>query len=420
MERKLQKKVKKDVKRRVKQQANARGRGQMAAGLNVTALPKTPTNYKSHQIPVHDTVQAWSDLMMNPFTADAEGVYSPISSKLIPDPSTKVRNYGTTSIPVATGADQVIMWFYPEGSIQPGSGGAQEVLQGFAITGMPTNITQMGPILSNLDVSFSAGSGIIQQISTAGAAIPKTQPYALGAAGLIAGTTFGLPWDALTNPFAIPKDQSDTKFRCTAFGIRISYTGKLSDTEGYVDYYNPYKWSGVAGETVDMDSLRRDPSHRRKYFSNKRTHTFVWHPNQLAESYADIALNGDPIENCTSRTMLRIGGVTFGDKFELEYIGFQEFIGFMAVSTNSPAPVTKDTVHVANAIPEMHGRMNGGAGAAPISLAQHVAVQKAITAPPQISPVSGESHEGALSKVVKGVSTGLKVAESVAPLLALL
>jgi len=423
MERKLQKKVKKDVKRQVKSNANARGRGKMAGGYNVTALPGSPNNYKAHTIPVHDKVQAWSDLMMNPFSANSEGVYSPISSKLIPDPSTKVRNYGTATVIVpvlgAGSVESINMWFWPEGTIEPGAAGAKEVLQGFSVGDLgASNTNQYGPILSNENASLGAAAGILQMHDTSFTGIAFTHPSAPLTTGV--SLTESLPWDNLQNPFPIPDKTSDTKFRCTAFGLRVSYTGKLSDTEGYVDYYNPYKWSGTSDQPVDMNSLRRDPSHRRKYFSNKRTHTFVWHPNQLAESYADIALNASNMAACTSRTMLRIGGIQAGDVFEIEYIGFQEFIGFRAVSTNSASPVSKDIVHVSNAIPEMHGRMNGDAGKAPVSLAQHVAVQKAISAPPSISPVAGEDHESALSKVVKGTGTAIKVVSSLAPLLALL
>jgi hypothetical protein len=376
-------------------------------GLNVTRIPKAP-NLKKAVVPVHDSVTNWSDLLADPFSAPSEGVYPPISNDMVPCPSTKVRNYGTTSLNLAGSDTQVAMWFYPTGSI------TIDGLQGFSLNNTnPTQNNCFGPILD---------AGLTQDFASAGVYVAAPIGVAFQTAPPIATTVTPMPWDSLSNPFLIPDKPSDVKFKCTAFAVRVTYDGKLSDTEGYVDYYNPYAWTGTVGVVRSMESLRRDPSHRRAYFANKRTHTFVWHPNCESSTYSTIDKVAPFASNDkVSRFMLRIGGVAAGDKIEVEYIGFQEFTGHPAVATNTPSPITKDLVHVANAIPELKGQMNSGAsGGKKTTLAQHVAAQKVISHPEVFPQHKNQNHGSVLSQIAKGASTAASIAEDVLPLLSLL
>jgi hypothetical protein len=370
-------------------------------------MPKAPA-LKHAVIPVSDPVHAWSALLADPFNAPSEGVYPPISNTVVPCPSTKVRNYGTVSItlPALTGGlvpSGVSCWLYPSGTI--GGTGSSPLI---AVTPPQSDVDgasqayrTIGPVLNGTTPTSINGFGSCAGFWTyinASNPDPLTAPTQTTPANPL--STF--PWDDLENPFTIPGKQSDVMFKTTAFAIRITYSGKLLDTEGWVDFYNPYTWTGTTPQPRTMSSLRRDPSHRRGYFANKRTHTFVWHPNCESSNYVPIVRDDNPDVNAmVSRFMLEIGGVAPGDTFEIEYIGFQEFTGYTAVATNTPSPIAHDVVHVANAIPALQGKMNSGASNGPKStLAQHVAASKAISLP-GVKHIASGIHE-AVSKVVKG------------------
>lgn len=424
-----------EEKRMERERNEARSRGkrsinpQNLRGLNVSAMPSKPQIRKA-KIPVSDKVEAWSDLLAHPFTAPSSGVYPPISNDVVPCPSTKVRNYGTSTIVIEDyaggGATTGFgMWFWPEGRI--GGDGDNSILNGFTIAANqlePGSATfrQFGPTLSGQDPNttngLGASAGVWTPINAVNGTIFTTPP-----ATNVAAPTTALVWDGLVNPFAIPPEASDVKFRNIAFGVRISYSGKLQDTEGYVDFFNPYAWTGTANLSRTVASLRRDPSHRRFYFSNKRTHTFVWHPNCESSTYASIYRAGDAdLSRTPSRFVMEVGGCAAKDIFEVEYIIFQEFTGHPAVPTNTPSPVAHDITHVANAIPELRGKMNAGATVGPTStLSQHVAVSKMHE---HSSVIGGAASTVAdtVAKHVKGPKTSVlgTIADVALPFLSLL
>lgn len=398
-------------------------------GLNVTKMPQKPQIRKA-KVPVSDKVKAWSDLLANPFTAPSAGVYPPISNDVVPCPSTKVRNYGTETIVVqdytAGGTTEGFgMWFWPEGRI--GGDGDNSILNGFTVAAAQIDASsatyrQFGPTLSGENPGSINGLGAAAGVWTP---INASNPllYTTPSATQAAAPTKSFIWDDLINPFAIPAAESDVKFRNTAFAVRISYSGKLMDTEGYVDFFNPYAWTGTAALSRTLASLRRDPSHRRFYFSNQRTHTFVWHPNCESSTYAGIYRTADAdLSRTPARFAMQVGGVIATDVFEIEYICFQEFTGHPAVPTNTPSPIAHDITHVANAIPELRGKMNKGASNGPTStLAQHVAVSKLHAHAPALGPVSGTVAD-TVAKHVKGPKSSVlgDIADIAFPILSLL
>jgi len=407
------------ARRQREQRARARPREpREPGGLQISRLPGPPSNLVKTSVPVHDAVENWSDLLFDPFSARAEGVYTPLSTTLVPCPSSKVRNYGTTGFTMPAGHVVATMYFYPSGSL------TVDGLQGFGTNALvtPPTVQQFGPMLDGTNqLTQLAAAGMLT--TDIGTPIQKTTPP-------VGVTMTAMPWDTLKNPFTIPTLTSDVKFKLTAFGVRISFVGKLTDTEGFVDFYNPYHWTGTPDDPKDLSSLRRDPSHRREYFSNKRTHTFVWHPNCESASYAsqDRVTLFNPADK-VSRFMLQVSGVEAGDKFEVEYIGFQEFTGHPAISTNTPSPITPDLVHVANAIPEMKGKMNRGASnGRRTNLAQHVAAQKVMASkaltvalPSNVrSAPTADRPSKVLQHITQGAGTAMKVASTLLPLLALL
>lgn len=384
--------------------ANKKAGKSMQNPLRANKMPAAPA-LKHAKIPVSDPVQAWSDLLADPFGAPSEGVYPPISNSVVPCPSTKVRNYGTTTITVGTYSGNVgngfAFWFFPSGTIY--DQGATPIWGGTIPVADVDAASQFnrtfGPILNGPNITAINGFG-----ACAGFYRPVTAAY-IDPVTTLSPTTAGsplnsLPWDDLENPFVVPGKDTDVAFKCTAFAVRITYSGKLLDTEGYVDFYNPYAWTGTNAEARTMSSLRRDPSHRRGYFSNNRTHTYVWHPNCESSNYARVVRDTTIASTeVVSRMMLQLGGVTPGDTFEIEFIGFQEFTGYTAVATNTPAPIAHDVVHVANAIPDLRGKMNKGATNGPTStLAQHVAASKAMSVPGIIETATGV-HEAVVKHI---------------------
>jgi hypothetical protein len=318
------------------------------------------------------------------------------------------------------------MWFWPAGNLGGFDTAGNPLpygLTGFTATASSLDpassaARQFGPILSGDDPSaLNAAAGVWAYRNSALPIFYTIPP------GTSATTPVNsLQWDGLINPFSIPGANSDVKFKCTAFGVRVTYVGKLTDTEGYVDFYNPYAWVGDPQTPRTLDSLRRDPSHRRIYFGNNRTASFVWHPNCESASYASIYRQAEvQLRGVPARLALEIGGVAAGDKFEIEYVGFQEFTGHPAVPTNTPAPVAADVVHLANAIPELRGKMNKGSSEGPTStLANHVQASKVIEH--SGLKAAGSSINDVVQKHIKGGKKSIiaDVADTVLPFLSLI
>jgi hypothetical protein len=314
-------------------------------------MPKVPSLRKP-RVPVCSKVKKWSDLLKDPFAAPSGDVYCPITSNLIACPSTKVRNYGTANL---DGAEEMVGWLYPQGrasSVGPFLSNA--IVAGGLISS--NQDSQVGPILKN-EAAPIALCGFVSRRTSA-----LTVPFTTSPAVQTGSPKLdGLAWDALENPFEVPKAGGDMKFRNTAFAIRISYVGKLVDTEGFVEFFNPYHWpqESADGYAVQLDTLRRDPSYKRFYFSANRTVTFVWSPNCESVDFASIVDADYSLpKDLFSRMMFRIKGIQPTDIIEFEYIGFQEFTGHTTISSQTPSENTVDSVHLGNAISKLRGRMN--------------------------------------------------------------
>lgn len=330
-----------------KQKSKARSPNTLARN----PMPRVPKIQKA-KVPLCSKVKKWSDLLKDPFNAPSGDVYCPITSNLIACPSTKVRNYGSSTL---QGANNMIGWLYPTG--RPSSVGPFLSNAIISSSDLDTSYpVQIGPMLAN-EAAPAAAAGFVARVEG-----PLLTPFTTSPSVYSGGYALNpLLWDGLDNPFTIPKSDGQMKFRNTAFGIRISFIGKLVDTEGYVEFFNPYHWSQIAanGEPVQIDSLRRDESYRRFYFSSNRTVTFVWSPNCESVQFASV-VQADEIsaKEVFSRMMFRIRGLNVEDIIEFEYIGFQEFTGFTTVATQTPSQNTVDSVHLGNAIPKLRGRMN--------------------------------------------------------------
>ena len=311
-----------------------------------------------------DCVKRWSDLVSDPFHADAEGVYMPLAEDSFPCPSIKYSNYGATEVSVGVGMCCVKAWFYPEGWL--------------SLTEQP----QFPKITANGQVGI-LGCALAPVVGASFAGVWSESATVDGDTAPNFASCSGLAYDALTSPtqclnHAGTSQSSPLQVRTSAFGIRISFIGKLTDTEGYIEFFNPFENFNVAtGTTQDLTALRRDPSYRRDFFSAKRTYTYVNHPNCNSVKYCHTpeASAGDA-SSAFSRMMVRIGGLVAGDKILIEYMVHQECTINTLAALNTPVTVAPDAIHLANALAGVHGHLNPKDGKKPPQIVHAIAASK--------------------------------------------
>jgi hypothetical protein len=191
-----------------------------------------------------------------------------------------------------------------------------------------------------------------------------------------------LPYDSLSNPFFSGRpgvvEATGLNMRTAAYGVRVSFMGRLSDTEGSVMYMAPWE---PQDDSTNFSALRRDVSFRRKYFSSNRTFTFFWQPTcddvRFTQDY------GDAYAATTfghGRHFMSLSGLTAGDKLQFEIIHVQEFVGARAIPTNVPRILSPDATHVLNTLVHAHGATGGDPTGAP-PLESLVEIVKAIHDP---------------------------------------
>lgn len=300
-------------------------------------------------------IEKWSKEIQHPFenSNNESKIPTPGSASITSCPTSKAENYGVVDVIIRGTQTGFTQWLYPSGS----QNAAQPKTSTFAVetTDGKCNI---GPILSPADSAIFGAVGVYA-MDDPGASPPTPLRQFNPPAYSAADPSTGLIYDRLVAPFAISTERSDVQMRTSKLGVRVTFTGKLLDTEGWVDVYNPQLWPGsseygVAGQSVYLSTMRRDDSFARKYFSSKRTYEFVWTPN--CQSLVDTAVDAIIVSSAAlrdSRFVIQVGGLQEGDKVQVEWICAQEFTGTPTTSTLTPSPVTHDITHLANAIPKM-------------------------------------------------------------------
>jgi hypothetical protein len=250
-----------------------------------------------------------------------------------PCPGTIVPNYGSTDISVGA-SPEIHAWFYPN-----------SVGDGDIPAWRP--VTLAGPTSSELGVNLD---GATANRSAAGMYILKA-PGSSMAPNPEPAVCIGLFNDSLTNPFTTG---AGVEARCETFGIRVTFIGKLSDTEGYVDFVQPYE-RPQAGD--NFNKYRKDMSFKRHFFGDARSTTYVFQPtcDDVSFSKVSSAVSGT---SSYSRLMMKVGGLASGDKIQVEYISVYSYTGSRSLATQKPLTVSPHATHLANSLVMGHGAMN--------------------------------------------------------------
>lgn len=333
-----------------------RPRADASPYARTTPPPRTPVGFggrravklKPEQL-CDPMVESWTELMKDPFEAPSQGVYMPLHEDNFPCPVFSARNYATADI-VGTTGQEVLIRCYPE-AIELNDNIMQFKRATFAGVGPPSGF--QGIILNS---SLSDATGV----STGIAASYHTST---GANNLIQFTNNDTPirYDAVTTPVIniLESARTDIQCRTIAYGVRVSFISQLQNTEGWVEFIQPYEGGfGIGAAQSGFTANRRSPEYRRRFFSDHRTHTFVWSPNCDSIKMADFDTNAPTTDSTFSRMYLRLGGLSTGDIIMTEIVCNQEYTGrsFQGFTTNTH--VTPEAIHVSNALATYHGQGN--------------------------------------------------------------
>lgn len=286
----------------------------------------------------------WLEQLHDVWTRRGDPVGMPLFEDNFPCPTIVAKAYGSTPITVATGMNQIHLWGFPNGCTSAAGNPGIPILDAAAhstqfvdAAGQEINL---GPLLH--PVGNGAASGLVYfQSATAGNVAP------------VLTLTTALQYDRVDTPFLMTQD--GTEFRTSSYGVRVTFIGRLIDTEGYIEFAAPYE---LPNRNEATTGFRADRSYRREFFGDKRTHEFVWQPNcdDVKFSLDAPAVpegTGDP-----SRFFMTIAGLQPGDKFIVETFCVQEFTGRKAIPVQTAKKLTQDATHVVNALVSGHGSVN--------------------------------------------------------------
>lgn len=290
-------------------------------------------------VPLDPAVEAWSDQLMNLFTRDGELVSCPLFSNNFPCPTSLAVNYASN---IMTGSTDFMFWPIVQGAVFNG----EEYVSAKA-TFAGAVVGNLGPILKGSTRDSVASAyyvGVAQHPTIAAASV---QP---------------LMWDTLETPFAYPDNGTGkgVEARCVAYNVRVTFTGALNATKGWVEWAAPYEPPINDPGASSFDDYHRDKSYRREFFSSQRTFIIRWQPT--CDDIKFVANNCDVAStNISTRLPFRVGGLLATDSILIEFMAVQEFTGAAAIPTQRARLQTPDATHVANALVIGHGTINSEA-----------------------------------------------------------
>lgn len=291
-----------------------------------------------HEDLVDPDVAAWSRQLTNLFISKDAPVGMPLFEDNFPCPTTVVTNYGAKEVTAVLGTEEIQCW----GCVN----GAETDTFAFSVarTDQDLHAAIYGP-----NVSYGAQKPVgLQYIHVApGTAMPATRKPSTSSSVFL--ETLRQPFEAST---------TSMEYRTCAYAVRVTFIGKLTDTEGFVEFAAPWELPKV---TDFLSSYKRDVSHKLKFFSSQRTHTFNWAPACNDVIFAENDLSSSDIDMGT-RFLLRIGGLAAGDKLLIEVIKITEYTGALTVSTQQPRRQSPDATHVLNAMVTHNGHVNDDRG----------------------------------------------------------
>jgi hypothetical protein len=291
---------------------------------------------------------------MKPFQSQ-EQVKMPLQWRGNPCSSVTSTNVGRYAVPFIAGLPFVTMWFYPDGVMStndPENRANAKIQINTVVTSAVVGPNHNRVLVGGVVGSANAGlihwdSGYVDPFVEQGTAVDNNWAF--------------LPYDTKDDPFFFTANasipiQEQVTCRTIAFGVRVTYTGALQNTEGWVEFINPYEWpTALAGANVPFSGYRRDPSYRRVYFSKERTAEFIWRPNcegpKFLGAYSMVA-GVNNTQGC--RFCIKSGAMVSGDSYQVEWISHVEYINPHSQSIMSLSPQSHDAAHIGNAIVTSH------------------------------------------------------------------
>jgi hypothetical protein len=254
------------------------------------------------------------------------------------------RNYAATTI-TALGGSECIIQCYSQAPLDPSATGGTA-----------------GDDFAVRATSFAAavnGYPFVANDTTVGQGVAAAYNWAAGNDSLSHPSNIltAIVFDPQTYPrmsFS-PGQPVEYQARTVAWGIRISFVNELSDTKGWVEFIEPYE-AGYSTTTSDsFNAQRRTRSYRRRFFSDHRTHEFIWTPNCEAIKFAKIDSEAAAIRTVPARSFVRLGGLANNDEIMVEIMSTQEIVSRQFAAQSQVTHVTPDSIHVQNALASYPG-----------------------------------------------------------------
>jgi len=334
---------------------------------------------------VDPELQAWAKQLTHLFDREStDPVHMPMYENNFPCPSTISVNYAVENVTMTGSNSTLCCWFYPDGTTAETLGvDTEHKLKATNFTSATAAACCIGP---NVGTSRLMCAGFYQQgIATAG--------WITGGVGT---ASTQIPYQARSNPL---EPAAGDEFRTAAFGIRVTFMGKLSDTEGSIMFFAPAEYP-EGGES--WYSYLSDSSTRRRFFGDGRSQEYYWHPTCDEIPFAGFT-TGVTTGGYPSRLALVCDNLAPGDKVMIEVISIQEWTGLGAIPSQVPRTQSPDSTHAVNALVSGRGIINGEKRANKAALVKRVAAHK-VVATPLLAALSGYASSAA---------RGVKHAESI-------
>jgi hypothetical protein len=271
-----------------------------------------------------------------PLSGEAGGV--PCSSNIVP-------RYAETTVTVPDGMNTLDLWFVTEG-LQTldeqdwfcglwDNGGANQVYGGMG----PLNPSGVPPI-----------SGVGLWTNAPGANTSFVPPNDLAAAN-----TFGIYQNDVSQtwPTFANSDNGSTydRFRLVSQEAIVAFAGRQQDIEGKVTSLCLFE---KPQQTTTTQQVETDLSRRVKMLDSKRSAKIKFWPNCETPQWRDIVIK--TVNLTTTRQRVKVTDLQAGDKLVIQMWMNYEIVRPHAVSSQTPTLLTRDEVHLKNALQIYAGR----------------------------------------------------------------
>jgi hypothetical protein len=289
---------------------------------------------------IDDYAQAWCRLRDDPFEAktefEGETIKVPMADGEIPCRSTDVVRGSRIEFALSTDGF-ANFWFIPDGVFNFAEGEYQVKLA--TLTSSTANFGPVG------DGGNKASYGYYTTNATYDAA-PGIMTFHANAS-LSAGFNH-LEWNTqdCNTPFNFPTgNHPGMKYRCTAFGVQISYTGEADAAQGSVIFSQLYDMPTTG---VPIMRSRSTKGYKEVFMNQRKTAKCAYKANcdvgKWTENY-----NGNITNQPGCRFAACVSGAS-GGTYVIEAIGVYSLVKPSVLSEDTDGYITPDVVHLKNAI----------------------------------------------------------------------